>query len=124
VSLYIQLFPSGYTVGVKGWYTGLLIPIVHLVYPTVFLGHVRFTVLPHLGRNLGAGRKAAVSCVALTVPWSKRVLFVTVSRRPFLAPVPNAIVFVPWGLPKYTETHVTMLILSVRGMIGSRLLLK
>jgi hypothetical protein len=28
------------------------------------------------------------------------------------------------GVPKYTETHVTTLILSVRRMIGSRLLLK
>jgi hypothetical protein len=27
-------------------------------------------------------------------------------------------------MPEYTETHVMTLILSVRGMIGSRLLLK
>jgi hypothetical protein len=58
---------------------------------------VWFTVYPHLGRNLGAGKEVAVSCVALTVPWSKRVLFVTVSRRPFLAPVLNALALGPLG---------------------------
>jgi hypothetical protein len=58
---------------------------------------VWFTVHPHLERNLGAGKRVAVSCVALTVPWSKRVLFVTVSRRPFLAPVLNAFALCPLG---------------------------
>jgi hypothetical protein len=58
---------------------------------------VWFTVYPHLGRNLGAGKEIAVSCVALTVSWSKRVLFVTVSRRPFLAPVLNVFALGPLG---------------------------
>jgi hypothetical protein len=35
--------------------------------------------------NLGAGKKVAVSCAWLTVQSYRRVLFVTVSRRPFLA---------------------------------------
>jgi hypothetical protein len=59
--------------------------------------HVLFTVHPHLGRNLGAGKGVAVSCVALTVPCSKRVLFVTVSRRPFLAPTLNVFALGPLG---------------------------
>lgn len=48
-----------------------------------------FTGFLHLGCNLGAGKMVAVSCVALTVSARKRVLFVMVSRRPFLAPVPK-----------------------------------
>jgi hypothetical protein len=75
-------------------------------------------------RSPSVGGIVAVSRVALTVCLCKRVLFVTVSRRPFLALFPKCFPQSLWGMSEYTETHVTMLILSVRRTIGLRLLLK
>ena len=61
----------------------------YTVLPIYHLDVTWFTGFLHLGCNLGVGKRAAVSCVALTVPWSKRVLIMTVSRRSILAPILN-----------------------------------
>jgi hypothetical protein len=99
------------TVGNSGWYTGLGCSHSPCGIPNcIVTSRSRVSV--------------ASSCVALTVPSGKWVLVVTVSRRPFLAPAPSICLGAPLGKPKYTETYVMTLILSVRGMIGSRLPLK
>ena len=68
--------------------------------------------------------RAASSCVGLTVISTNRVLVVTVSSRLFLTPCPSVRLRASRGMPKYTETHVTTLVPSVRRMIGLWLTLK